>query len=75
MITMDKLTTGVAYGSAIGNVSFWGLRLLDAATPAQWTAIGVLGGLIFGALTFFINLIFKIREDRRRERAYKHGKG
>ena len=26
---MDKLTTGVAYGTSAGNAGFWALQLLD----------------------------------------------
>ncbi|VDG57316.1 lysis protein S [Escherichia coli] len=44
---MDKLTTGVAYGTSAGNAGFWALQLLDKVTPSQWAAIGVLGSLVF----------------------------
>ncbi len=44
---MDKLTTGVAYGTSAGNAGFWVLQLLDKVTPSQWAAIGVLGSLVF----------------------------
>lgn len=37
---MDKLTTGVAYGTSAGNAGFWALQLLDKVTPSQWAAIG-----------------------------------
>ena len=42
---MDKLTTGIAYGTSAGNAGFWALQLLDKVTPSQWAAIGVLGSL------------------------------
>lgn len=64
---MDKLTTGVAYGTSAGNAGFWALQLLDKVTPSQWAAIGVLGSLVFGLLTYLTNLYFKIKEDRRNE--------
>ncbi|ROK86489.1 holin, partial [Escherichia coli] len=35
-------------------------------SPSQWAAIGVLGSLLFGLLTYLTNLYFKIREDRRK---------
>ncbi len=41
-------------------------RLLDKVSPSQWVAIGVLGSLLFGLLTYLTNLYFKIREDRRK---------
>ena len=60
MKSMDKLTTGIAYST------YWFLQLLDKVTPSQWAAIGVLGSLVFGMLTYLTNLYFKIKEDRRK---------
>ncbi|MEF4238388.1 class II holin family protein [Escherichia coli] len=42
------------------------LQLLDKVTPSQWAAIGVLGSLVFGLLTYLTNLYFKIKEDKRK---------
>lgn len=59
---MDKLTTGVAYGTSAGNAGFWALQLLDKVTPSQWAAIGVLGSLVdFISNKYFLyfNNIFK----------------
>ncbi|EPD6039468.1 phage holin, partial [Escherichia coli] len=39
---------------------------LDNVTPSHWTAIGVLGSLFLGLLTYLTNLYFKIKEDRRK---------
>lgn len=64
---MEKLTTGVAYGTSAGNASYWILQLLDRVSPTQWAAIGVLGSLAFGLLTYLTNLYFRIKEDRRKE--------
>ncbi|MBB9172699.1 class II holin family protein, partial [Escherichia coli] len=52
MKSMDKLTTGVAYGTSAGSAGYWFLQLLDRVTPSQWAAIGVLGSLVFGLLTY-----------------------
>ncbi|HDH0449685.1 TPA: class II holin family protein [Klebsiella pneumoniae] len=41
MYRMDKLTTGIAYGTSAGNAGFWMLQLLDKVSPSQWAAIGV----------------------------------
>nr|WP_096302200.1 class II holin family protein [Escherichia coli] len=41
-------------------------KSLDRVSPSQWAAIGVLGSLLFGLLTYLTNLYFKIREDRRK---------
>ncbi|MGE1295469.1 class II holin family protein [Escherichia coli] len=45
---------------------YWFLQLLDKVTPSQWAAIGVLGSLVFGLLTYLTNLYFKIKEDKRK---------
>lgn len=64
MYRMDKLTTGIAYGASVGNAGFWLFQVLDKVSPSQWAAIGVLGSLLFGFLTYLTNLYFKIKEDR-----------
>ncbi|HAW3998507.1 TPA: holin [Escherichia coli] len=66
MKSMDKLTTGIAYCTSAGSAGYWFLQLLDKVTPSQWAAIGVLGSLVFGMLTYLTNLYFKIKEDRRK---------
>ena len=63
---MDKLATGVSYGSSAVGTGYWLFPLLDNVTPSQWTAIGVLGSLLFGLLTYLTNLYFRIKEDRRK---------
>ncbi|EJK6411870.1 class II holin family protein [Escherichia coli] len=45
---------------------YWLLQLLDKVSPSQWVAIGVLGSLLFGLLTYLTNLYFKIKEDKRK---------
>jgi hypothetical protein len=59
---MDKLTTGAAYGASAGSILN---GMLNAYSPEQWNAIGVLVGIIVAVLTYLTNLYFKIREDRR----------
>lgn len=66
MYRMDKLTTGVSYGSSGVSAAYWVLQALDQVSPSQWAAIGVLGSLAFGLLTYLTNLYFKIKEDRRK---------
>ncbi|HAV8831687.1 TPA: hypothetical protein JLE21_000487 [Escherichia coli] len=56
----------VAYGTSAGSAGYWFLQLLDKVTPSQWAAIGVLGSLVFGLLTYLTNLYFKIKEDKRK---------
>ncbi|HEO8935050.1 TPA: class II holin family protein [Serratia marcescens] len=65
---MEKLTTCLSYCASGGGAAYWFTKLLDGYSPEQWAAIGVLGGLFFAFLTWLMNLYFKIREDRRRER-------
>ncbi|WP_129709307.1 class II holin family protein [Escherichia coli] len=45
---------------------YWFLQWLDQVSPSQWAAIGVLGSLALGFLTYLTNLYFKIKEDRRK---------
>lgn len=66
MYRMDKLTTGIAYGASATNTGYWLLQLTDRVSPSQWAALGVIGSLVFGLLTYLTNLHFKIKEDRRR---------
>jgi hypothetical protein len=63
---MEKITTGVSYGASGGSAVFWVKQLLDGYSPEQWAAIGVLGSLLFGFLTWLTNLYFKFKEDRRK---------
>ncbi|WP_411899727.1 class II holin family protein [Salmonella enterica] len=64
MKSMDKLTTGVAYGTSAGSAGYWFLQLLDKVTPSQWAAIGWLVSLVFGLLTYLKNLYLKINEAK-----------
>ncbi|CAH3739043.1 hypothetical protein AI2668V1_2731 [Citrobacter freundii] len=63
---MDKISTGMSYSSSAAGTGYWLFQMLDKVTPSQWTAIGVIGSLLFGLLTYLTNLYFKIKEDRRR---------
>ncbi|CAM7101231.1 Holin [Escherichia coli] len=66
MDQMEKITTGVSYTTSAVGTGYWFLQLLDRVSPSQWAAIGVLGSLLFGLLTYLTNLYFKTREDRRK---------
>ena len=66
MYQMEKITTGVSYTTSAVGTGYWFLQLLDRVSPSQWAAIGVLGSLLFGLLTYLTNLYFKIKEDRRK---------
>ena len=36
MKSMDKISTGIAYGTSAGSAGYWFLQLLDRVTPSQW---------------------------------------
>ncbi|MFJ2973459.1 class II holin family protein [Kluyvera sp. NPDC087067] len=65
MYRMEKITTGIAYGASAGSIIN---GVLNAYSPEQWNAIGVLVGIMIGVLTYLTNLYFKIKDDRRKER-------
>ncbi|CSO53810.1 lysis protein S [Shigella sonnei] len=56
---MEKISTGIAYGTSAGSAGYWFLQWLDQVSPSQWAAIGVLGSLLLGLLTYLTNLYFK----------------
>ncbi|CSP92327.1 lysis protein S [Shigella sonnei] len=53
---MEKISTGIAYGTSAGSAGYWFLQWLDQVSPSQWAAIGVLGSLLLGLLTYLTNL-------------------
>ncbi|EHW77132.1 lysis S family protein [Escherichia coli DEC10C] len=53
--TTSAVGTGVLVTAAAGQ-----------SLSVQWVAIGVLGSLLFGLLTYLTNLYFKIKEDKRK---------
>ena len=71
MFRMDKITTGAAYGASAGSVLN---GILNAYSPEQWNAIGVLVGIVVAVLTYLTNLYFKIREDNRFGHQHDHSK-
>ncbi|EEU5471238.1 holin [Escherichia coli] len=66
MSSIDKISTGISYGTSVGSAGYWFLQWLDQVSPSQWAAIGVLGSLALGFLTYLTNLYFKIKEGRRK---------
>ncbi|EFB7124248.1 phage holin, partial [Shigella sonnei] len=52
MYQMEKISTGIAYGTSAGSAGYWFLQWLDQVSPSQWAAIGVLGSLLLGLLTY-----------------------
>ncbi|MBJ3590306.1 lysis protein [Salmonella enterica subsp. enterica serovar Saintpaul] len=46
---MDKITTGAVYGASAGSVLN---GILNAYSPEQWNAIGVLVDIVVAVLTY-----------------------
>ncbi|QGX87837.1 holin [Escherichia coli] len=68
MYQMEKISTGIRFHAPRHEESLGPpfLQWLDQVSPSQWAAIGVLGSLLLGLLTYLTNLYFKIREDKRK---------
>lgn len=56
-MTMDRTTTGASYGVSAATMIY---SFLDSFTHDEWAAIGIMGGLFFGALTWIRGDIAKI---------------
>lgn len=67
MNNLSDAAAGLSYGTSLGSFFYWLLQVLDKVSPSQWAAIGVLGSLLLGLLTYLTNLYFKIKDDRRKE--------
>ncbi|HCM1918727.1 TPA: class II holin family protein [Salmonella enterica subsp. salamae serovar 28:r:e,n,z15] len=62
---MDKMSTGASYGVSIATMLY---SFLDSFTHDEWAAIGIVGGLFFGALTWASNVYFQRQRNRILER-------
>lgn len=58
-MAMDKISTATAHTVSIGTAFY---AMLDGFSPQEWAAIGILGGLIFSALTWLTNIYFKKKQ-------------
>ncbi|MDU7098208.1 MAG: class II holin family protein [Enterobacter sp.] len=67
MNNISDVAAGASYATSLGSGSYWLLQLLDKVSPSQWAAIGLLGSIMLGLITYLTNLYFKIKEDRRKE--------
>lgn len=71
---MDNLPSNVAYTASLSSIL---TGVLGAFTYEQWNAIGVIIGIGIGVFTALVNLYYKIKDDRRKDRDYAqhhHGK-
>ncbi|MCV3074037.1 class II holin family protein, partial [Escherichia coli] len=57
---------GVSYTTSAVGTGYLFLQLLDKVCASQLVAIGLLGCVVFGLLTYLTNLYFKIKEDKRK---------
>ncbi|HBI10207.1 MULTISPECIES: phage holin [Franconibacter] len=53
---MSKLASGAAYGASAGAVAN---SLLTRLSPDEWSAMGVITGIVVALLTFVINWYYK----------------
>jgi len=55
-IDMSKLASGAAYGASAGTIAN---GLLTRLSPDEWSAVGVLAGIMVALLTLGINWYYK----------------
>ncbi|TPD64454.1 lysis protein [Kosakonia cowanii] len=53
---MSKLASGAAYGASAGTVAN---GVLTRLSPDEWSAVGVIAGIVVALLTFGINWYYK----------------
>ncbi|WP_276642920.1 phage holin [Siccibacter turicensis] len=66
MHNMSKLASGAAYGASAGSVAN---GLLNRLSPDEWSAVGVIAGIVVALLTLLINLYFKRKVSNAQIRA------
>lgn len=64
--TMSKLVTGVALGTSGGTILN---GVLTKLSPDEWSAVGVLAGIVGIVITGLINLYFKRKVSNAQIRA------
>ena len=63
--TAAKVGAVMAYGGSGGAMTAGAARILGM-TSDQWSIVGVMAGIVIGALGLLVNAYFKWREDQRR---------
>lgn len=66
----SDLAAGASYITSGTSGIYWLLQLLDKVSPSQWAAIGVIGSLLLGLLTYLTNLYFKVKDRRKGAQLY-----
>lgn len=64
-IDMSKVASGVVYGASAGTVAN---SILTRYSPDEWSAIGIIGGLVVAVLGLLVTAFFKWRDHK----ALKH---
>ena len=65
-IDMSKVASGVVYGASAGTVAN---SILTRYSPDEWSAIGIIGGLVIAALGLVVTAFFKWRDHKVLKRA------
>ncbi|EGT5204838.1 lysis protein [Cronobacter sakazakii] len=65
---MSKLATGAAYGASAGTVAN---SLLTRLSPDEWSAVGVIVGIVVAIMTFGINWYYKRKTTMAQIQAYE----
>ncbi|EKM0665578.1 class II holin family protein [Cronobacter turicensis] len=65
---MSKLATGAAYGASAGTVAN---SLLTRLSPDEWSAVGVIVGIVIAVMTFCINWYYKRKTTLAQIQAYE----
>ncbi|MDI7608812.1 MULTISPECIES: phage holin [Enterobacteriaceae] len=68
MFNMSKLATGAAYGASAGTVAN---SLLTRLSPDEWSAVGVIVGIVVAIMTFGINWYYKRKTTLAQIQAYE----
>ncbi|EJO9055068.1 lysis protein [Cronobacter sakazakii] len=68
MSHMRKLASGAAYGASAGTVAN---GLLTRLSPDEWSAVGVIAGIVVALLTFGINWYYKRKTTLAQIQAYE----
>ncbi|WP_313679056.1 phage holin [Pantoea vagans] len=58
-IDMSKLASGAAYGASAGTIANGLLTRLTRLSPDEWSAVGVLAGILVALFTLGINWYYK----------------
>ncbi|WP_261374347.1 class II holin family protein [Yersinia similis] len=61
---MSNIASNTSYLVSGGSFLFWVKELIAGFTPDEWTVIGVIGSLLFMALTFLLTVAVKVWDRR-----------